>query len=58
LIVGLIGAAWLIAHADARALRSARDMITNDRKTTWHVNGVSVLRGPDLNRADEPAGGY
>jgi O-antigen ligase len=58
LIVGLIGAAWLIAHADARALRDARDMTMEDRKTTWHVNGVSVWRTPALNGADKPDGGY
>ncbi len=58
LIAGLIGAAWLIAHADARAVRIARDTITNDRKTTWHANGVSVSRGPDLNGAGVPDGGY
>jgi O-antigen ligase len=58
LIAGLIGAAWLIAHADARALRNAKDMPMNDRKPTWHVNGVSVWRAPALNGADKPDGGY
>ncbi len=57
LIVGLIGAVWLIAHADARAMRAAQDVPISDRTTTWHVNGVSVWRAPALNGADKPDGG-
>lgn len=57
LVAGLIGAAWLIAHRDVRALRKAQDVTMNDRKTTWHVNGVSVWRAPALNGAAKPDGG-
>jgi O-antigen ligase/polysaccharide polymerase Wzy-like membrane protein len=57
LIVGLIGAVWLIAHADARALKKAQSVPMNDPKMTWHVNGVSVWRAPALNGADKPDGG-
>jgi O-antigen ligase len=58
LVAGLIGAAWLLVRADARAVRNAQALtMTSPETTTWHVNGVSVWRSPAVNGAVKPDGG-
>jgi hypothetical protein len=57
IIIGLIGAIWVISHNDVRELREFEPESFTKPKPTWHVNGVSVWRAPALNGAAKPDGG-
>jgi hypothetical protein len=58
LVIGLIGAAWLLVKAENKAVKQAQALTAAHPQTsTWHVNGVSVWRSPALNGASKPDGG-